>query len=198
MTSETVVLALHFQNDVLHPDGKIALGLARDEDRRRIMIAAAGRLLRAARRHAVPVVSVRIAFPADYRGVIRNCPLFERVVAAEAMQDGSWGADFYMDLGPEPGETVVTHSRVNAFYESSLAGQLERLGAKHLVLAGVATNSVVEHSARHAADMGYRVEVAADACGCAIPHLHEASLENMAFIATVRATDDILSGWDAQ
>lgn len=59
-------------------------------------------------------------------------------------------------------------------------------------MAGVATNSVVETSARRAADMGYEVIVASDACSCARLDLHEASLENMHYIADVRTVEQVL------
>jgi nicotinamidase-related amidase len=70
------------------------------------------------------------------------------------------------------------------------------LRCETLILAGVATNSTVEHTARHAADMGFNVIVAGDACGCASRHLHQASLENLAFVAEVLATAEITRAWE--
>ena len=181
----TVVLALHYQNEVLHPDGKIRLGVAAGAPGRDAVIAAAKAMLDGARAAGVPVIHVRIAFPVGYAGVKTNAPIFRNVVASGAMQEGSWGAEFYDGLGPEGDEIVVAHDRVNAFYDSELGQQLTRLGARRLVMAGVATNSVVEHSARHAADMGYEVVVLADACSAGRADLHQAALDNIRIIGEI-------------
>ena len=61
----SAVVAVHYQNDVLHPDGKLRAGLAQDDERRSSVIAGARRLLDGARRRGVPVVSVAVAFPQD-------------------------------------------------------------------------------------------------------------------------------------
>ncbi|WP_459655711.1 cysteine hydrolase family protein, partial [Achromobacter xylosoxidans] len=57
------------------------------------------------------------------------------------------------------------------------------LGARRLVVAGVATHSVVEGTVRHAADIGFNVMVAEDACASADPAVHDASLASMRLIA---------------
>jgi nicotinamidase-related amidase len=188
----TAVLALHYQNEVLHPDGKIRLGVAEGAPGRETVVAAAGRMLAAARRQGLPLVHVRIAFPPGYAGVAQNAPIFRNVVASGAMQEGSWGTAFHDGLGPLPGEPVVTHNRVNAFFASDLEQVLAGLAVDRLIMAGVATNSVVEHSARHAADMGFAVAVAADACSAGQPHLHQAALDNIALLGEVSTVAALL------
>jgi nicotinamidase-related amidase len=111
-----LVLALHYQNEVVHPQGRIRLGIAEDSPERLAVIAAAERLLNAARARDVPVISVRIAFAPDYANVKTNAEIWRRVVANKVMAEGSWGAEFYEGLAPLPGETVVTHARNDAFY----------------------------------------------------------------------------------
>ena len=190
----TVLVAVHFQNDVLHPDGKIRAGLDREDDNRAGLIERARRLMDGARARGVPVVSARIAFRRGHRGVAQNSSMFRGVVKAGALVEGSWGADFHAHLKPRRGEFVVTHSRVNAFYGSDLELVLASLGARRLVVAGVATHSAVEHTARHAADMGYEVVIAADACAAADPELHAASLRTLALhVERVASVDEILA-----
>jgi nicotinamidase-related amidase len=187
-----VLLALHFQNEVLHAQGKIKVGVAAMSPDRQALVERAGRLLAGARQARVPVISVRIAFRPDHKDVIQNCRIFRNVVAARAMTEGSWGAEFHEGLGPVGDEFVVTHNRVNAFFNSPLEGALRALGAERLIVAGVSTNSVVETTVRHAADMGYEVFVVADACSAGDPRLHEASLDNMRFVAEIISTEEIL------
>jgi nicotinamidase-related amidase len=45
-----------------------------------------------------------------------------------------------------------------------LQGELERLGVKNLVVAGMMTHMCVDATVRHAADLGYKVTLAGDAC----------------------------------
>ena len=179
----TAVVAVHYQNDVVHPEGRIAAGVG--------VVETAARLLAGARRAGVPVVSIRIAFPAD--GVVANSPIFAAAVRSGAVAEGSWGAEFHERLGPVDGEPVVTHSRINAFYGSDLESVLSELGARRLVVAGVATHSSVEHTARHAADAGYEVVVAADACAAGDPELHAAALRVLEpHVARVVSVDEVL------
>jgi nicotinamidase-related amidase len=72
----TVVLALHYQNEVLHPAGLIKVGMT--EGKKGAVAATAGRLLAWARASALPVISVRIAFRPDYADVIQNCKIFRK------------------------------------------------------------------------------------------------------------------------
>ena len=190
--SNTALVALHYQNEVLHAGGKIKLGVAEQGTGRDEVVSAARRLLAGFRDAGLPVVHVRIAFPPGHAGVLTNAPIFRSVAAAGACEEGSWGVEFHEGLEPLADETVITHSRVNAFFGTLLEVHLRRLHVERLVMAGVATNSVVEHSARHAADMGYHVLVAADACSAARPDVHRAALDNIALIGEVTTVAELL------
>ena len=181
----TALLALHYQNEVLHPQGVIKVGVTDASTTRGRVVEAAGELIAACRAAAVPVISVRIAFRPDHADVIQNCRIFRDVVASKAMVDGSWGAAFYDGLGPLPGEFVVKHTRTNAFIGSPLEEVLRCLEVGRLIVAGVSTNSTVEATVRHASDVGYEVTVVRDACSAGDPTLHEASLRNLALVATI-------------
>ncbi len=182
----TAVIAVHYQNDVVHPEGRLGASAGNPA-----LVANATRLLDGARSARVPVISVRIAFPSGRWTA--NAPIFEAAVERGAVVEGSWGADFYDTLRPLQGEPVVTHARINAFYESALESLLRELGARRLVLAGVATHSSVEHTARHATDLGYEVIVAFDACASADADLHAAALRVVRpHVRQVAAVDEVL------
>ena len=195
---ETVVLALHYQNENCHPDGKVRVGMARDADRRQETLAAAGRLLAGARAKGVPVIHVRMAMRPDHADVIANAPVFRRFIEQGAWAEGSWGAEFVAGLGPAPEEFVITHVRINAFYGSRLREHLDLLRPRRLVIAGVSTASAVESAVRHAVDVGYAVTVAEDACSAAPREAHEASLNAMRNLAEIKATDAIVAGFAAK
>ncbi|SSW70202.1 cysteine hydrolase family protein [Achromobacter agilis] len=183
---DVAVLALHYQNDVLHPDGKIRVGLNGDGTARQRLLDNAAALLNGARASGLPIVHVRIAFRPDYADLLANCAIFRNVAAIGAVAEGQWGSAFYEGLQPLAGsarEFVVKHTRISAFYGTPLEETLRVLGARRLVVAGVATHSVVEGTVRHAADIGFDVMVAQDACASADPAVHEASLASMRLIA---------------
>lgn len=184
----SAVLALHYQNEVLHPDGKIRVGLSADSPRRAQVIAAAQAMLADARAGAIPIVHVRVAYRPDYADLLANAPIFRSVRELGAVREGSWGAQFYDSLAPredDPREFVVRHTRINAFHGSPLETVLRSLGVRRLIVAGVATHSVVESTVRHAVDMGYEVTVNADACAAGSQERHEAALESMRLIADI-------------
>ncbi len=192
---DAAVLALHYQNDVLHPEGKIRVGLDADGTARRRLLERASALLTGARAAGLPIVHVRIAFRPDYADLLANCDIFRNVAAIGAVAEGAWGSAFYEGLQPLAGsarEFVVKHTRISAFHGTPLEETLRVLGARRLVVAGVATHSVVEGTVRHAADIGYEVMVAQDACASADPAVHEASLASMRLVARTATVADAL------
>lgn len=193
-TPRTVVVAMHYQNDILHPDGKIRLGFGEGAGHRDAVLSAVGRLLDGARAQGVPIVHVRTARPPEASSYLTNAPIFQNVLKIGACVEGEWGSEFFAGLAPVEGERTVTHWRVNGFYDSALEAQLRSLGATHLVIAGVATNSCVEHTARHAADMGYVVTVAQDACSAARPDVHDMALFNIGLVGRVADVDALVGG----
>jgi nicotinamidase-related amidase len=77
---------------------------------------------------------------------------------------GTRGADIHESVRPLAGETVVEKNFPNSFRATGLQQLLEKQGIKNLVVAGMMTHMCVDASARHAADLGYKVTLLADAC----------------------------------
>jgi len=189
--AEVAILALHYQNEVLHAEGRIRVGLAGDEAQRARVIAAAGRMLMGARARRWPIIHVRIAFRPDYADCPSNTPIFRQTMALGAVQEGAWGSAFLETLTPQKTSTefVITHHRISGFAGTPLEQTLHLLGVKHLLVGGVATHSVVESTVRDAADRGFHVVVAADACAAASHDTHAASLASMALVAEISEID---------
>ena len=194
--SETVVLAIHYQNENCHPDGKVKIGMAENaESWRQRTLAAAKKLLAGARTNEVPIIHIRLAVRADFQEVEPNAPIYQQWLDLGAWQDGTWGADFIEGLGPVGDELIVTHIRNNAFYGSNLQIYLDRFQANHLVIAGVSTAFAVDHATRHAADAGYRVTIAKDACQTTTIVAHEAALATLSQFAEIKSVDDIVEAF---
>ena len=81
---------------------------------------------------------------------------------ANALVRGTWGAAPADGLEPQDGDHVVEKMRMNGFYDTRLDILLRGLGVETLIITGAWTNMSIEHTARHAADAGYRAVVASD------------------------------------
>lgn len=104
-----------------------------------------------------------------------NAPIF-RMLGPESLKVGSWGASAVEGTGPVGDEIVIDRIRMSAFNGTPLDIMLRNLGAKTVVVVGVWTNMAVEHTARDAADHGYRVVVVADATSSIDAEWQEAAL----------------------
>jgi len=77
---------------------------------------------------------------------------------------GTTGADIHAAVQPRNGEPVFEKNFPNSFRNTGLKEKLDALGVKNLVVAGMMTHMCVDASVRHAADLGYKVTLLADAC----------------------------------
>lgn len=101
--------------------------------------------------------------------------------------------DIIAELGPASGDTVLTKTSMDAFVSTHLGDELDRLGARTLVIGGVLTDACVESSARHAAERGFQVFVAEDACAAWEEAFHTASLASLSrYFARVASTNQII------
>jgi nicotinamidase-related amidase len=160
---------MHYQNENCHPDDKIKVGIAQDADWRWQRLNNAKQLVTGARDVQIPIVQVRLAVPPDY-----------------------WGVEFVEGLEPKQGEPIITHIRNSGFHGSTLLDILNGLSARHLICCGVSTAYAVEGMVRQAADIGFEVTVAADACSTATQAQHANALAAMNLIADVKTVDRIL------
>jgi nicotinamidase-related amidase len=69
-------------------------------------------------------------------------------------------------FGPQRGEALLTKSVHSAFIGTDLDLRLRRLGAKHVVVFGIATDMCVSTTIRTGANMGWDMVLVPDACDC--------------------------------
>lgn len=144
--------------------------------------------LRRARRTDDLIVHVRVGF--DEYG-LRRVNLSESFAGFEqrkVFSPESEGSKFCPETTPEPGELVVTKACVSPFAGTGLDEMLRAQRVDHLLLAGVATNFVVESAARHAGDAGYIVEVIEDLCAA-----HSEDMHRFAIHKTLPVFGDIVT-----
>ena len=74
------------------------------------------------------------------------------------------GVDIHASVAPLPGETVIRKNFPNAFRDTTLQQELDRVGAKHLLIAGMMTQMCIDTSVRAGKDLAYEITLAHDAC----------------------------------
>jgi biuret amidohydrolase len=179
------LLALHYQNDICHPDGRIPFSLQRDTADAADFVAASARALAAARRAGWTIAHVHIAFAEDYSDLPRNCRLFLKTETLGALKRGSWGAAAFAGFEPTDGEIVVTTNCNSGFRRTGLETVLGERGIGRVNVMGLATQFSVEHTVRDAADIGYHVRLFADCCASGDMEAHHASLRTLTMLADV-------------
>jgi nicotinamidase-related amidase len=194
---KTAILVMDCQNDIVHEQGKVGGSLTGGAMPRTIkeknILGNIKKLMVAGRSAAVPIIHVRHAYRPDYADLPNNVKIFQGMKQIGALQDGTWGAEIHADLKPEPSDFVLTKTRVSAFYASPLEGILQAQGVTHLVLTGIATDGVVEGTARDGADRGYNIIIPEDCCAGTTEEAHRVILGGiLSFLTTVCKSDEVL------
>ena len=176
------------QNDVIIEGGAFADSGAPAHATSQKVVENVQKLAAACRAAGVPVIHVWYIVEPGAPGLKQNAALFEGVKGANALVRGSWGAAPADGLEPQDGDHVVEKMRMNAFYNTRLDILLRGLGVETLIITGAWTNMSIEHSARHAADAGYRAIVASDGTSTVNDEWQHAALnyamQNVASVAT--------------
>jgi nicotinamidase-related amidase len=120
---------------------------------------------------------------------------------------GTEGLQIHPSIAPLPGETIVEKHFPNSFRETVLLDTLKGLGVENLVVAGMMTHMCVDATVRAAADLGYPVVLADDACATRaltygetrVPadHVHKAFLAALKSYAQVLTAEESLAGLQA-
>jgi gluconolactonase len=164
------------QNDVISPGGAFeATGSAAHAASQNV-VRNVKALAAAARAAGVPVIHVWYVVEKGAVGLKLNAPLFQGVKDSKALVRGTWGAGPVKGLEPKAGDHVVEKSRMNGFHATNLDNLLRGLGTEDLIITGAWTNMSIEHTARHAADAGYRAIVVTDCCSSMNDDWHQAAL----------------------
>src|SRR6266550_9285599 len=150
------------QNDVMSEGGAWEETGAPQHAKEQNVVENVKALAETCRSKGIPVIHVHYIVEAGAPGLKLNAPLFQGVKDANALVRGSWGAAPAEGLEPQDGDHVVEKMRMNGFYNTRLDILLRGLGVETLIITGAWTNMSIEHTARHAADAGYRAIVASD------------------------------------
>jgi nicotinamidase-related amidase len=190
--AHAALLVMDFENDIVHPEGAFKdFGFAQMVADNNVLDKTS-QLLTVARSSGVTVIYVSVKFREGYPERPANSGLWQGLHGANALVEGTWGSQIHDQLTPEKGEPIVTKRGVSAFTASDIEQILHNKRIGTLILAGVATNFVVEGTARQACDLGYDTIVVGDCCASMSQEAHDSSLNTaLPFLCTVSNLDEV-------
>lgn len=181
----TAVLLLDVQKDLVD----ITPGLKQN----RVIENMAG-VLRAARRRKLPVIHITASVRADFLDLPNDNPLWDGLRKKRQLIIGTKGAAIDRRVRPLKNELVLNKTCVDPFLTTNLGQALQNADANTIILMGLWTNYVVEATARHASDMGYRVFLVREACASNTVENHEFALNKiLPTICYVVSATDVLA-----
>ncbi|MDO3686832.1 cysteine hydrolase family protein [Micromonospora sp. C28ISP2-4] len=187
--AHTAVVGVHWQHEVVSPDGVFGPFFADQVARHGVTANAAG-VAAAARAAGGLVVFTRVAYRPGYPDLIAN-PSFAMIRERGAFLEGDPKTRIVEEVGRQPGDVVVTSTRLGGFSGTELDLILRGRGVRTVVFTGVATNLAVAATAYQAVDQGYRIVTVSDACTAATDELHDAYLSTLGQLGEVAATGEI-------
>lgn len=184
---KTALLVMDMQNDIVHERAELAqkMGFAQ-------MVKEGGiidnirSLLEGFRAAKMPVVHVVVDFSASKMFQMPHRGYFFQAVGNEPiLQKGTWGGAIHEDLTPMADEPIVGKGLFSSFAGTNLHEVLRSRDVTQLVMAGVATDFVVDATSWSASDLGYNVIVISDGCCSNSMAAHEDALKRLAARADI-------------
>jgi gluconolactonase len=144
----------------------------------------------------VPVIHVWFCRRADGRDMTLNAPLFEGAVDANALVEGTWGAEPVPGLEAQPGDHISRKNRMSAWEGTMLETIRTAEGRDMNIETGAWTIMSIEHTARTGADKGYVMIIPEDGCSTMNADWHRASIEYaMTNVALVTKVDAVMAAF---
>jgi nicotinamidase-related amidase len=170
--AKTALLLLHWQNEIVMPDGKRSSKFqARIKESQTIERTQS--VLAVTREKGILVIYVNLChrhgYPERSPGSFN---LNESYTKLNAWLEGSWGVENIDQLKPLKNEIIVINYSPSAFCYTELDLILRNQGITDLVLSGIATNWVVENTAREGANRGYYIFTIRDCCNSFNDEMH--------------------------
>ena len=162
------------------------------------MIAAAARLVAAARSAGVGVVHCVAARRADAKGSNHNARLFMGIRRSPVtLLPGSPEVEVVPEIGVDEGDLVLTRLHgLGPMGGTDLDPVLRNLGVSTIVGVGVSVNLGMANFVMDAVNAGYQFVLPRDAVAGVPPDYAEAVIDNtLSLIATVVTVDDVIGAW---
>ena len=125
----------------------------------------------------------------------RLAQLFSIPVVVTAAPSSPGGPEIVPEIGQALGEVrPLLRNTTDAFTHAPTREAIERTGRRTLLVSGVATEVIVQHSCLSAAARGYAVQLVVDACGGISPRTEDAALRRLVAAGVVPTSLASLAG----
>ena len=198
----TAFILIDMQNDFCAPEGAFARSGVDVSPAQRIL-PVQRRLVAGARQGGVPVIFLVSEYASPNNWYLSPTFVAQarrrwngRHTTFPVCPRGTFGADFFAGLRPQPGDAVVWKHRPDGFIDTDLDTILRSRGIRSLVVAGMTTEVCVESTVRHAFCRDYTCFVPRDAVAAYDPEMHEHALRALdRFFAEVVDAAQVLEAW---
>ena len=192
----TALLVMDCENDIVHKDGAAGgpMGFAAHIERRGTL-ENIRKILDKARAAGMTVLYMEVMFDLGKPEELPHRGEFPQRLEAmwgKAVKKGTWGGEIHDEVKPLPGEQRIGKWIVSSFARSKLDAVLKEKGITDLILTGVATNMVVEATARDAFDRGYSVVIVEDGVASFSEEAHQFAINILRMFADVTSTDEVV------
>lgn len=193
----TVLMVMDMQGDFCNRDGAFARNGFK-VDAIEAIVPRIAKVMEECQRRRIPIVASKLTILTDLDGNamgLGHLAHLRPFLAKEGFRVGTPGHEVIRQL-PRP-DYEVRKWGYSAMYQTEMEKVLHALGAETLVFTGIATNGVVEGTARDAVMREYQVVTLSDCVAGYSQELHEASLKNLANIGKVITSGEFLRGLSA-
>ncbi len=186
-----VLLLIDLINEIVHPDGKLSKIGYPEFIRKHNTFFNLKELIKKARNSKVHIIHVKIGFSHNYLEVPNNSPLFSLVKKFEALKLNTWATEFYNEIDVQKEDSVLVKHRVSAVYGTNLLPILNALSARHVYIAGVATDLAVQTTARELHDLDFKITIVEDCCAAASDDDHNFTISTINKISEILKISEV-------
>ena len=196
VAQKSALLIMHCQNDIVDPKGLYSDSGAYAEVEKRGTLENIAAVLDAARKSGMMVVFVNNAFSKGYPELKGNTlPICDAAKASNSFLVGTWGVENPEVISPAEGDIVLRNYNTSSFSYTNLDQMLRAKSIERLYLTGVATNFVVESTARYGAELNYEIHVLEDCCASWSAEMHDFAIKyTLPQFGTVEEAADFFQG----
>ena len=183
---------MDMQNDFCRTDGVFARNGFSVTAIERI-IPSIKRVMQTCKELHIPIIASKLTILTDLDGKsmgLGHLNALRPFLAEDGFRAGTRGHEIIEEL-PRP-DYEVRKWGYSAIYQTELEKILQSLGLKTLIFTGIATNGVVEGTARDTSMRGWEVVTLSDCTAGYAQKLHEASLLNLANVGTVMTSEEAI------
>lgn len=170
----SAILVMHCQNDIVDAKGLYNHCGSFAEVERRGILPRIRDLLASSRAAGMQVFYVNNMFSEGYPELgDHNLPICTDSRTTHSFLVDTWGTENPDIIRPQKGDILIRNTNTSAFSYTTLDQILRAKRITELYLCGVATNFVVDSTARYGAELGYNIHIVEDCCASWTQEMHE-------------------------